>query len=118
VLNSPPTGPLAEARSQSGAFMNERDASEAVERLAEDQLRIYRQQPKELISHANREASAIDGYRGRQLLELLQNADDAAKPGTSAHGSISAGSSGGLMWSAVDANCGPQGAQEALLHYP
>lgn len=31
------------------------------------------------ISHANRETSAIDGYRGRQLLELLQNADDAAE---------------------------------------
>ena len=45
--------------------------------LAEQQIEIYRRQSAELISHYNREKSALDGYRGRQLLELLQNADDA-----------------------------------------
>lgn len=45
--------------------------------LANSQIDNYRRQPEELISHYNREVSALDGYRGRQLLELLQNADDA-----------------------------------------
>lgn len=61
-----------------GGFDSIESARLAVERLARDQCEIYRRQPKELISHANRETSTIDGYRGRQLLELLQNADDAA----------------------------------------
>lgn len=50
----------------------------AVRELAELQLETYRRQPEELISHFNREVSALDAYRGRQVLELLQNADDAA----------------------------------------
>ena len=45
--------------------------------LATQQIELYRRQGLELISHYNREVSALDGYRGRQLLELLQNADDA-----------------------------------------
>lgn len=45
--------------------------------LATQQIDLYRRQGLELISHYNREVSALDGYRGRQLLELLQNADDA-----------------------------------------
>jgi hypothetical protein len=45
--------------------------------LAASQIENYRRQPAELVSHYNREVSALDGYRGRQLLELLQNADDA-----------------------------------------
>ncbi len=45
--------------------------------LAASQIGNYRRQPEELVSHFNREVSALDGYRGRQLLELLQNADDA-----------------------------------------
>lgn len=50
---------------------------EHVKDLAEQQVELYRRQGLELISHFNRETSALDGYRGRQLLELLQNADDA-----------------------------------------
>lgn len=50
-----------------------------VEDLAERQLDVYRRQPKELIANFNRERSAADSYRGRQLLELLQNADDAGR---------------------------------------
>jgi len=45
--------------------------------LAAQQIDLYRGQGLELVSHYNREVSALDGYRGRQLLELLQNADDA-----------------------------------------
>lgn len=59
-------------------FRSELDARAAVERLADDQRALYQRQPRELVSHANRETSAVEGYRGRQLLELLQNADDAA----------------------------------------
>ena len=45
--------------------------------LAAQQIDLYKRQGLELISHYNREVGALDGYRGRQLLELLQNADDA-----------------------------------------
>jgi hypothetical protein len=45
--------------------------------IAERQRSLYEREPRELISHYNREISALDGYRGRQILELLQNADDA-----------------------------------------
>jgi len=45
--------------------------------LAASQIVNYCRQPAELVGHYNREVSALDGYRGRQLLELLQNADDA-----------------------------------------
>jgi hypothetical protein len=48
-----------------------------VSEVANQQYEAYIRQPRELISHANREASALNGYRGRQVLELLQNADDA-----------------------------------------
>ena len=50
---------------------------EQVVELAASQIDNYQRQPEELVSHFNREVSALDGYRGRQLLELLQNADDA-----------------------------------------
>jgi len=52
-------------------------ASAVIRRIASDQIANYERQPRELISHHNREVSALDGYRGRQILELLQNADDA-----------------------------------------
>ena len=48
-----------------------------IETLANRQIETYLRQPEELISHYNREIRALDGYRGRQILELLQNADDA-----------------------------------------
>lgn len=50
-----------------------------VEELAGSQLQVYRHQPKELIANFNREWRAAESYRGRQLLELLQNADDAGR---------------------------------------
>lgn len=52
-------------------------AADRINDLARSQIETYRRQPAELVSHFNREVSALDGYRGRQLLELLQNADDA-----------------------------------------
>lgn len=60
-------------------FASVESAQRAVAKLASDQLELYTRQPKELVGHANRELAAIEGYRGRQLLELLQNADDAAE---------------------------------------
>ncbi|HEX8520905.1 MAG TPA: DUF3883 domain-containing protein [Tepidisphaeraceae bacterium] len=53
-----------------------------IQELAASQLENYRRQPAELVGHYNREVSALDGYRGRQLLELLQNADDAGVDAT------------------------------------
>ena len=52
-------------------------ATDPIAELAVSQIENYRRQPAELVSHFNRENSALGGYRGRQLLELLQNADDA-----------------------------------------
>jgi len=48
-----------------------------IEELAKTQKEVYRVQPAEMVSHFYREQAVIDSYRGRQLLELLQNADDA-----------------------------------------
>jgi hypothetical protein len=53
-----------------------------IRELAASQIGNYLRQPAELIGHYNREVSALDGYRGRQLLELLQNADDAGVDAT------------------------------------
>ncbi|MBF0559939.1 MAG: hypothetical protein HQL08_14300, partial [Nitrospirae bacterium] len=50
-----------------------------VQELAKKQTELYRVQPAEVASHYNREQRALDSYRGRQLLELLQNADDACE---------------------------------------
>jgi len=39
--------------------------------------RTFLNEPEEMIGAYNRERSNMDDYRGRQILELLQNADDA-----------------------------------------
>jgi hypothetical protein len=54
----------------------------SIRELAASQIENYLRQPAELVGHFNREVSALDGYRGRQLLELLQNADDAGVDAT------------------------------------
>src|SRR5439155_12975183 len=41
------------------------------------QADIYNRYPVQLVSHINEEPALRDLYRGRQILELLQNADDA-----------------------------------------
>lgn len=56
-------------------------ASNIVESLAQHQTETYRRQSRELVSHFYRERSVVEGYRGRQLLELLQNGDDAGSGG-------------------------------------
>ncbi len=58
-------------------------AQARIRELAASQIENYLRQPAELVGHFNREVSALDGYRGRQLLELLQNADDAGVDATS-----------------------------------
>jgi hypothetical protein len=52
-------------------------AQSRIRELAASQVENYLRQPAELVGQFNREVSALDGYRGRQLLEFLQNADDA-----------------------------------------
>jgi hypothetical protein len=54
---------------------------ESIQELRQSQLDNYLRQPAELISHFNREVSALEGYRERQLFELLQNADDSGVDG-------------------------------------
>jgi hypothetical protein len=57
-------------------------AQAQIRNIAASQIENYLRQPAELVGHFNRELSALDGYRGRQLLELLQNADDAGVDAT------------------------------------
>ncbi|MDO9179606.1 MAG: DUF3883 domain-containing protein [Agitococcus sp.] len=47
-----------------------------LETLIDSQLTLYKAQPDRMISDFNREKELIGEYNGRQLLELLQNADD------------------------------------------
>lgn len=60
-----------------GNGVTNQDVQMAISDIAAQQQQLYSREPRELISHYNRETSALDGYRGRQILELLQNADDA-----------------------------------------
>lgn len=46
------------------------------ERLSR-RLATFRNEPEEMIGAFERERASVDNYRGRQILELLQNADDA-----------------------------------------
>lgn len=50
-----------------------------IQRLALAQVESYQKQPIELIGHYQHERSVADDYRGRQILEVLQNADDAGE---------------------------------------
>lgn len=50
---------------------------EEIQLLIEENLDIYRQSQDRLVADYNREQELIKEYNGRQLLELLQNADDA-----------------------------------------
>ena len=52
--------------------------SNIIEDICAGQLEKYRSQPLELRSDFSLERNTLNGYRGRQTLELLQNADDAA----------------------------------------
>ena len=50
-----------------------------VQQLARDQVQLYRAHPAEMRPAYVHERSVEKSYRGRQLLELLQNADDAGR---------------------------------------
>ena len=48
-----------------------------IEKLIESNLKTYRDNSDRFIADYNRELELTKEYNGRQLLELLQNADDA-----------------------------------------
>lgn len=73
------TPPAPEVSKGGGADVDGTDWRVFVQIIARQQIEAYIREPMELVSHANREAGALDGYRGRQILELLQNADDAGE---------------------------------------
>ncbi|MFH7326434.1 DUF3883 domain-containing protein [Desulfurivibrio sp. C05AmB] len=68
---------MASGQGQSEVHDVQEDAGHVIRAISANQRSLYDSEPRELISHYNREKSALDGYRGRQVLELLQNADDA-----------------------------------------
>jgi len=68
---------MANTQERSEDLTLQANAALVIQAISADQRNLYEREPRELISHYNRETSALDGYRGRQVLELLQNADDA-----------------------------------------
>jgi hypothetical protein len=51
-----------------------------------DRMRqVYSITPERIISDYRREKREMDGYKGRQILELLQNADDASENAKDKH---------------------------------
>ncbi len=59
-------------------FGTETEAKEAVDRIRERELRVYRDSSSRVIQDARLEAEMGRDYTNRLLLELMQNADDAA----------------------------------------
>ena len=59
-------------------FCGEDEAKAALEELRDKRLRSYQATPGDIEEHAGSEKSLKDEYAGRVLLELLQNAHDAA----------------------------------------
>ena len=55
---------------------------EHIQELLATRHRIYTEDPRIIIEDYRKEQEKIDEYNGRQLLELLQNADDAADSST------------------------------------
>ena len=39
-------------------------------------MNTFKNEPEEMIASYERERSSIENYRGREILELIQNADD------------------------------------------
>src|SRR6266568_5117973 len=50
---------------------------EWIEERLEERRKVYCSDPDELVGSYNREISSAHGYVGREILELIQNADDA-----------------------------------------
>jgi hypothetical protein len=59
-------------------FASEADAKEAVCRIRKRELKVYSDSPSRLIQDARLEVETGRDYSNRLLLELMQNADDAA----------------------------------------
>lgn len=57
--------------------MNNYEFLDGVNQLINENRRTYADYPKRIISDYNRENESVKEYNGRQILELLQNADDA-----------------------------------------
>ncbi|GHT45703.1 hypothetical protein AGMMS49965_22850 [Bacteroidia bacterium] len=55
------------------------DIKDFISKELEKRKRDYLESPASIIEHYNIEQSNIQSYNGRQLLELLQNADDASE---------------------------------------
>lgn len=59
------------------------DTIENIQDIAQEHLKhiksLYIEHPNYLLEHYENERSNIDAYNGRQLLEMIQNADDAAQ---------------------------------------
>lgn len=53
---------------------------EAIERFLEKQAQVYRADPNRIVRDARGARRAAQDYRGRWLLELLQNCEDAQTP--------------------------------------
>src|SRR4051812_49420107 len=49
----------------------------AIDRIVEQNLAVYRASPSRLQEDVSQEAQVANDYRGRLVYELLQNADDA-----------------------------------------
>ena len=49
---------------------------EFIQNLINKQIELYRSTPNRMVSDYNRERQNVSDYNGRQLLELIQNADD------------------------------------------
>ncbi|MCO5166634.1 MAG: DUF3883 domain-containing protein [Planctomycetes bacterium] len=74
-----PTDATDPTRKHSGDSPGRADyaGNSAISDLAARERKVYLQSPERLIHDANGEQRALNGYRGRQVLELIQNADDA-----------------------------------------
>ncbi|MDC3956922.1 DUF3883 domain-containing protein [Polyangium jinanense] len=62
-----------------GRYWTQSEWQDWVKRRVDERRRIYLTDPDELISAYVRETVTAQDYRGRELLELLQNADDAGE---------------------------------------
>jgi len=70
------TQPIAPPASATDPATHPAAMLEALERKARAQMALYRSEPNRMLSDFNRERELIGEYNGRQLLEMLQNADD------------------------------------------
>ncbi len=56
---------------------SEKDWNDWINERLNERKKVFEASPLELLGSYNREKSHMISYEGRQLLELIQNADDA-----------------------------------------